>query len=235
MRKFFQYIKSLFGDLIFLIYPNSCQVCNNSLMKGEESICLKCISDMPFTTYHNNLDNPVNQLFWGKLQVEMATALFFFAKGSKYRNLLHSLKYRHKPEIGVFLGRELGFRIRNSEYFKNIDYLIPVPLHKSRLKERGYNQSTMICRGISDVTEIELYEDAIVRTVATQTQTKKNREERWENVAGKFALPNVESLKNKHVLLVDDVITTGATLEAVAHTLLEVEGLKISIAVLAKA
>ncbi len=235
MKIFLKNIKKWLGDFVYLFYPDVCEICRKSLVTGEKIICLKCMADMPFTTYHTNYENPVSQLFWGKVRVEMATALFYFAKGSRYRKLLHRLKYSNKPEIGVLLGRELGARINESPYFTAIDFIVPVPLHTSRLKQRGYNQSAMIGQGISEVTGIPLFDGAIVRTEATQTQTRKTREERWKNVSGKFAVPDVHSLENKHVLLVDDVITTGSTLEAVAETLLQVAGLKLSVAVLAKA
>lgn len=235
MKDFLKHIQIWLGDFIYLFYPDACEVCHKSLVTGEKTICLKCMADMPFTSYHLDSENPVNQLFWGKVKVEMATALFYFAKGSRYRKLLHRLKYSNKPEIGIWLGRELGVRIADSSFFGVIDFVIPVPLHSGRLKQRGYNQSTMIGQGISEVTAIALYDGAVVRTEATQTQTRKTREERWKNVSGKFAIPNIASLEGKHVLLVDDVITTGSTLEAVAETLLQVQGLKLSIAVLAKA
>jgi competence protein ComFC len=174
-------------------------------------------------------------LFAGRLKLEKATALFSFQKGSRFRKLLHSLKYKNKPEIGVLLGRELGAEMKKSGNFKNIDAIIPVPLHSKRLKERGYNQSEQIGHGISEILGIPQYTDVFFRNEYTKTQTRMNREERWNNVSGKFNVKNSEKIQNKHVLLVDDVITTGSTLEACGEILLQTEGLKLSIAVLAQA
>jgi ComF family protein len=224
-----------FSDLLFLVYPEQCEACGNSLVRGESVLCIKCLADMPRTDYMHWDDNPVIQVFWGRVRVEMATALFLFGKGSRYRKLLHKLKYKRKPEIGVFLGKELGASLNQSKYFTKIDAIVPVPLHKSRLKTRGYNQSLMIALGISEVTGWDVYTDLLLRVHATETQTKKNKEERWKNVSGKFAVENSERVKNKSVLLVDDVVTTGATLEACAEELLKIEGLKLYIAVLARA
>jgi ComF family protein len=228
-------IKIWLSDFVNLFYPDICEVCETSLVSGEQVICMNCLADMPYTNYQNDSENPVFQLFWGKVKVEMATALFYFAKGSKYRKLLHKLKYKGKREIGVFLGRELGARINSSHFFKNIDFVLPVPLHASRLKQRGYNQSGEIAVGISQVTGIPVKTDAIVRSEATETQTRKTRDERWKNVSGKFIVSNFDELRNRHILLVDDVVTTGSTLEAIVETLLQVDGLKVSIAVIAKA
>ncbi|HOY38324.1 MAG TPA: ComF family protein [Bacteroidales bacterium] len=222
-------------DLVYLLFPEVCEVCMAPLVTGEKTICLKCLADMPYTDYHNKPENPVSQIFWGKVHVEMATALFYFAKGSKYRKLIHKLKYKGKREIGIFLGRELGACIGKSDYFKGIDCIIPVPLHISRQTKRGYNQSAEIALGISQVTGIPVKLHELIRSQATETQTKKTRDERWKNVSGKFQIASPENLKGKHVLVVDDVITTGSTIEAVVETLLGVEGVTVSIAVVAKA
>jgi len=175
------------------------------------------------------------QLFEGRIKLERATALFLFQKGSRFRNLLHSLKYNHKPEIGVLLGKELGAEMNVSGNFSDIDFIVPVPLHPNREKKRGYNQSERIAAGISAVTKIPVLRGVLVRNSDTQTQTKMNKEERWQNVSGKFVLMDTDILKGKHVLLVDDVLTTGATTESCGIVLLSVEGLKLSIAVLARA
>lgn len=223
------------NDFLFLIYPEQCEACGNSLVSGEYVLCTNCMVDMPITDYPKWDDNPVAQIFWGRQKIEMATALFYFNKGSRYQKLLHKLKYKNKPEIGIYLGRELGVSIQGSEYFSKIEGIVPVPLHKSRIKTRGYNQSERIAQGLSEATGWRVYNNLILRTKATETQTKKNKEERWKNVSGKFALNNPERAKGKHLILVDDVVTTGATLEACSEELLKIEGLKLYIAVLAKA
>ncbi|MCF0207420.1 MAG: ComF family protein [Bacteroidales bacterium] len=231
MRKIIEYL----SDFWFLLFPKTCEACGRGLTRGEEVLCFDCLFELPRTNYCYNLDNPITQMFVGRMKIERATALFWFQKGSKFRKLLHSLKYNHKPQIGVFLGRELGAEMLDSGNFSDIDYIIPVPLHPNRQKKRGYNQSERIGAGISEVTKIPMVTDALLRNVETKTQTKMNKEERWQNVSGKFVLANADILKNKHVLLIDDVITTGATTESCGNMLLQVEGLKLSIAVLAKA
>ena len=222
-------------DFWFLLFPKNCEACGRALSRGEEVICFDCLYELPRTHFCKEIDNPIMQLFAGRIRLERATALFYFQKGSKFRKLLHSLKYRHKPEIGVLLGKELGAEMLSSGNFSDIDYIIPVPLHPNRQKKRGYNQSERIAAGISSVTKVPVLVDVLLRNTDTQTQTKMNREERWQNVSGKFVVADNERLKGKHVLLVDDVVTTGATTESCGEALLSVDGLRLSIAVLARA
>lgn len=223
------------SDFWFLLFPKNCEACGRVLTRSEEVLCFDCLFELPRTHFCRELDNPVRQLFDGRMRVEKATALFSFQKGSKFRKLLHSLKYNHKPEIGVLLGKELGAEMLSSGNFSDIDYIIPVPLHPNREKKRGYNQSERIAAGISAVTGIPVLVGMLVRNDDTKTQTKMNKEERWQNVSGKFSLTDADRLKGCHVLLVDDVLTTGATTEACGSVLLMVDGLKLSIAVLARA
>jgi ComF family protein len=222
-------------DFWFLIFPHVCEACGAALNKNEAPICIKCLYELPRTDYCNNLENDIVMLFTGRIKVEKGAALFHFHKESRFRKLLHGLKYKNKPEIGVLLGKELGAEMYSSGNFKDIDYIIPVPLHPKRQKQRGYNQSEMIGEGISTITDIPLLTDVLIRNVETVTQTKMNREERWKNVSGKFIIINPEKIENKHVLLVDDVVTTGSTIEACGESLLNIKGLKLSIAVLANA
>ena len=231
MKRIVEYL----SDFWFLLFPKNCEACGRALTRGEDVLCFDCLYELPRTHYCRELDNPVSQLFEGRMKVERATALFFFQKGSRFRKLLHSLKYNHKPEIGVFLGKELGAEMLSSGNFSDIDYIIPVPLHPNRAKKRGYNQSERIASGISAVMGIPVLTDALIRNDDTKTQTKMNKDERWQNVSGKFSLVDANRLKGCHVLLVDDVLTTGATTEACGAILLSVEGLKISVAVLARA
>lgn len=218
-----------------MFFPHVCEACGKALNKNEEPICTHCLVELPRTDYCKNMDNDIAMLFAGRIKIEKATALFHFHKGSRFRKLLHSLKYKNKPEIGVLLGKELGAAMYSSGNYSDIDYIIPVPLHPKRQKQRGYNQSEMIGKGISLVTDIPILTDVLIRNVETVTQTKMTREERWKNVSGKFIINNPKSIENKHVLLVDDVVTTGSTLEACGETLLSIPGLKLSIAVLANA
>ncbi|HPX75605.1 MAG TPA: phosphoribosyltransferase family protein [Bacteroidales bacterium] len=230
-----KFLKTYIEDFWFLLYPHTCEACGVALNKNEGIICFKCLYDLPRTDYCEFIENPITELFAGRLKIERGTALFTFHKGSRFRKLLHSLKYKNKPEIGIVLGRELGGQMLKSNNFLDIDFLIPVPLHEKRKKQRGYNQSEMIAQGISQITKIPLVVDNLVRAKETVTQTKMTKEERWANVSGKFLLNNASELVGKHVMLVDDVVTTGSTIEACGEILLSVENLKLSIAVLAKA
>ncbi len=231
MKRLLQYFK----DFGFLFFPSVCSACGVPLRLNEGIICIKCLYELPRTDYCNDDENIIVQLFAGRIKLEKATALFSFHKGSRFRKLLHSLKYNKKPEIGILLGRELGAEMVKSKNYSDIDAVIPVPLHPKRQKQRGYNQSEMIGKGIAEIMNIPLFTDVFFRNEYTQTQTRMTREERWENVSGKFKLENTEKIHDKHVLLVDDVVTTGSTLEACGEILLGVQRLKLSIAVLAKA
>jgi ComF family protein len=230
-----KFLKTYIEDFWHLLFPHICEACGNALNKGEEILCFQCLYDLPRTDYSEFLENPITELFAGRLKIEKATALFTFHKGSRFRKLLHSLKYKNKPEIGIILGKELAAQMLKSKNFLDIDFLIPVPLHPKRKKQRGYNQSEMIAKGISQITKIPLSIENLVRNKETVTQTKMTKEERWTNVSGKFSIKNPAQLKGKHVMLIDDVVTTGSTMEACGEILLSVENLKLSIAVLAKA
>lgn len=231
LRKIVKY----FEDFIFLFYPPVCNACRAPLNINEDAICTKCLYELPRTDFFYDDENAIVHLFAGRIKLEKGTALFHFEQGSRFRKLLHYLKYHQKPEIGVLLGKELGAEMLKSNNFSDIDVVIPVPLHPKRKKQRGYNQSEKIGEGISKVMGIPQYTDVFIRNEYTQTQTRINREERWKNVSGKFKIENNAKIENKHILLVDDVVTTGSTMEACGEILQTVKGLKLSIAVLAKA
>ncbi len=226
---------NLFSDFFQLFYPNTCASCGQKLVTNEKVICTHCLADLPRTNFHNQYDNPVSQIFWGRVNIQNATAFFRFQKGSRFQDLLHLLKYKGRQDVGIELGRQLGFELKNSDLYKNLEIVIPVPLHPKRQHKRGYNQAECIANGIAESMGIEVQAKNIVRNVATQTQTKKSRIERWQNVESIFELKEPQQLKNKNVLLVDDVVTTGATLEACAQILLKADGIKVSIAALAMA
>lgn len=217
-------------DFWYLFYPKVCDTCGKSLMHQEEILCTECLVNIPKTAYHHDKENELAEIFWGRVKLENVTALIHFVKGSKYRKLIHKLKYKNRPEIGVYMGRELGAELNESEDFSKIDFIVPVPLHPDRQKQRGYNQAEMIANGISEVTEIPVDADNLYRAVSTSTQTKKGRYERWENVSGIFQMRDKDIFRNKHILLVDDVITTGSTIEAAAQGILTAENSKVSIA-----
>lgn len=216
--------------LIGLFYPSVCAACGNTLFKWEDTVCMRCRGFLPKTGYEMNEDNPLARLFYGKVKLKAVTACFFFSKEGKVQHLIHELKYKGNADAGLFLGRELGKSIKEAPLFQGIDYLIPVPLHPQREKKRGYNQSMVIARGISEATGIPIGAEFLVRSVNTATQTRKTREERWQNVKDIFEVKKPERLAGKYVLLIDDVLTTGATLEACALRLSEVPGISISCA-----
>jgi len=226
-------VKRIANDIINLFYPNICAVCHDGLSLYEEVLCTSCLYHIPRTRFWNWPDNPVSQIFWGRVNVEQASSFFYFRKGSRYRKLLHMLKYQGRDDIGFYLGRQFGLELKNSELYNSLTAIVPVPLHPKRLKERGYNQAEVIAKGLSQAMGIPVVADVLIRNVYTQTQTKKSRMERMQNMAGAFTISNPEKIANGHVLLVDDVITTGATLETCAQTLLDSSNVKVSVGTLA--
>ena len=220
----------LINSILELFYPSICAACGTSLFRWEHLVCTRCRNFLPHTGYERNEENPLAQLFYGRVRLKAVTSCYFFSKEGKVQHLIHELKYKGNRDAGVFLGQELGKTIKDAPLFQDIDYLIPVPLHPKREKKRGYNQSMVIAQGVSEVTGIQIGADFLIRSVNTATQTHKSKEERWQNVKDIFELRHAERLEGKYVLLIDDVLTTGATLEACAHLLSSVPGITISCA-----
>jgi len=220
-------------DILSLLLPRTCPACRRHLKDWEECLCLVCLGQLPVTHFDLNPDNPLAEMFWGRVRLSQAVAWFYFRKGSAYQDALHKLKYNDRPDIGVSLGKQFGYELYRSTGFIRPDILIPVPLNPKKLRKRGYNQSEAIAKGLSQGLRIPLVSNALTRPVATSTQTRKSRYERYLNVAGKFKITNPALLENLHVLLIDDVITTGATLEACAEVMLAVPGVTVSVAALA--
>lgn len=223
----------LLNHLINLFYPRVCPACGNLLMKDEETVCLSCLYLLPKTHYENNPENPLAQTFWGQVDFHAVTAEYFFSKTGKVQHLLHQLKYQGNKDAGYFLGQQLGESIRNAEQFQGIDYLVPIPLHPKKEHLRGYNQSFVIAQGVEEKTGIPINKGVLIRKVYTSTQTRKSREERWDNVKEIFDVIDAEVFVSKHVLLIDDVLTTGATLMAAGSTLLKVPDIIVSAAAVA--
>lgn len=223
----------LFKDLTGLLFPELCNACGTQLFHGENQICTKCLYDLPYTDYHLHAENRVAKQLWGRLPLNAAMSMLYFRKGTKVQTLLHNLKYNNKTDVGLALGKLLGTRLKNSPIYQDIDCIIPVPLHQKKKRKRGYNQCTYIANGISAIMNIPVSETNLVRTIATESQTKKARYTRYENMLEVFAFKNMAELNQKHILLVDDVLTTGATLEACANILLKNGVNKISIATIA--
>ncbi len=226
-------IKYIFSDLISLLYPELCQACGNSLFKNEKLICLSCLYKLPKTNYHFEKNNIIEKIFWGRFPLQKASSFLYFSKGSRVQNLMHEFKYRSKKEIGFYLGELFAKELSKENWFDEIDLIIPVPLYHKKQEIRGYNQSEVIANGFEKQSSIPVEIGVLKRTVASETQTKKSRFRRWENVSEIFQIDNPEKIIGKHILIIDDVITTGATLEACAQKLLSIEGVKISLASLA--
>lgn len=227
-------LTNLVKHFVALFYPNICAACSEPLVQNEHLLCTTCRYELPKTNFHKDPENDVAKAFWGRVHLENASAHFHFQKGGRVQELLHKLKYKGQQDIGTELGKMIGYDLLQTP-FNEADAIIPVPLHPSKKRKRGYNQSECIASGIAEKMKKPLDTKSLQRIIANPTQTKKHRYERWANVDGIFALTNPESITNKHILLVDDVITTGATLEACALALLQAENVKISILAVAKA
>jgi ComF family protein len=227
----FSYVTSL----INLFFPHCCTICGTPLVHGEEFLCMRCNMNLPRTHFHLLPDNPVERLFWGKMNLERATSFIYYHRGSDSSKIIHQLKYGGRKEIGEVMGRYMATEILPSGFFDGIDVLIPVPLHPKRLRDRGYNQSEWIAKGIANVTKLPIETQVIKRKKHIETQTHKTPFERWENVHQIFALQQPERIEGKHVLLIDDVLTTGATILACASTFSEIKDLKISVLTIAVA
>ncbi|MBS1668724.1 MAG: ComF family protein [Bacteroidetes bacterium] len=225
--------KNLVHDLLHLFFPHTCQGCGSDLISEGQLLCFSCNHQLPFTSFELYPNNPVEKIFWGRVQIQNAMSLFYFSKDSMMQNLMHQFKYKSKKEIGLYFGKMMGKVLMQTNRFCDIEALVPLPLFASKEKIRGFNQSTILCDGLAETMRIPVIKDAIIRTTDTETQTHKSRIERWQNIKGKFLLKDEARIKNRHVLLVDDVITTGATLEACATELLKAENTKVSIATLA--
>lgn len=223
----------IWSDLWELFFPRVCLICGKRLLKEEEHLCFRCLSGLPRTRMHLKADNEVEKCFWGKFPIERASAFLFYAKGGEVRKLLFSLKYYGNSDLGCFLGRCMAQELLSSGFFKGVDYIVPVPMHPRKRKERGYNQSEMLAQGLSSVTGIPVAPHLLVKTQHVGSQTRKGNYERWMNVKDVFECPLGEELENKHVLLVDDVLTTGATVVACADALGNIPGLQISVLTLA--
>lgn len=223
----------IFTDFITLFYPRYCFACDQGLAKGEETVCSACMFELPRTQYHTDSENALMNRLQGRVPLQFAVAFFLFRKRGKVQRLLHQLKYNNHPEIGETLGRVYGEELRQHYFDQRIDLIIPVPLHATRKRKRGYNQSAEFGRGLSKSLNKPCEEEILVRITKTETQTKKTRLRRWQNVKEVFHVAKPERLHQQNVLLVDDVVTTGATVEACAQLLLATGCKTVSIASIA--
>lgn len=221
---------SFWTRLFDLIAPRCCVACDNRLAESEEHVCLNCLLALPRTHYEEQpYDNTMAQVFWGHFRVEKVAAWFFYQPSSPFSGMIHELKYNRQREIGHFIGRVAAEELSRKHFFDDIDLLIPIPLTKRRQRQRGYNQSLEIARGISSVTGIPVAEKVVARTRFEESQTHKTAKERRENVAGVFELVDAEAISNRHVMVIDDVITTGSTMISCCQELQKDESVKISI------
>ncbi len=223
------------SDFISLVFPRICPACGNSLWKHEKGLCTLCDYHLPRTQFHFSAENPVTILFWGRAEIITGAAFLYFHKGGKVQRLIHQLKYKGRKDIGIFLGEMYGESLKYAPLFNSSDVIVPVPLHKKRYMKRGYNQSEQFGIGLGNIMKIPVHRHLLVRVKATQTQTRKSRFSRYQNVHEIFRVNRPEEWAGKQVLLVDDVITTGATLESCIHALEEIPGVKICIACIASA
>ena len=220
-------------DLIELFYPHQCCLCGTPLVDGEEQICTACLLSLPEALTAQSDGNFVEKRFIGRIPIQNATALLIFKRKSNAQKILHQIKYYGNERLAIIMGRQLGLRLAESGLYDSVDILVPVPLHRRKEQRRGYNQSLLLCKGIAQTFQRPIVSGNLIRTRHTESQTKKTRVERLENMKDVFSVLDPETLKDKHILLVDDVITTGATTEACWMALRTVEGLSISIAALA--
>ena len=218
-------------SLLHLVFPHICAGCGSDLLDRKMMICLRCSHSLPTTGFEFYSSNPVEKMLWGRLPLIAATAQYYFTKESLMQQLMHQFKYRNYRELGLMMGRLMGEQLRLCGRFYP-DAIIPLPLNQAKEKQRGYNQSVVLCEGIAESMLVPVLDHAILRPSYTETQTKKGRMERWKNIEGKFIVKDPSSIRNRHLLLVDDVITTGATLESCGAELLKVENVSLSIATL---
>lgn len=223
--------KEIKDAVLHLLFPHICTGCGSDILHEESVLCMRCIDAMPETNFELHPNNPVEKTFWGRLPLAGATAQFYFTKESLIQHLMHQFKYKGNKELGMQLGRIMGEQLKKSCRFE-ADALIPLPLFPAKEKRRGYNQATVLCEGMAEAMKIPVLDKIISRPQHTETQTKKGRIERWKNMEGKFILADADAIKNKHLLLVDDVVTTGATLEACGNELLKAENVRLSLATL---
>jgi ComF family protein len=226
-------LQPLINDFMSLIYPNPCPACKQLLLSHESFICGACQLSLPyFNTDTENLTKLQNK-FKGRIPYQNVSSYLTFEKGGRVQSLLHSLKYKENKALGHFLGSQFAQVLKQEQFFEGKDYLLPVPLHATKLKQRGFNQSEVFANGLAEISGIPVINTVLIRHKQSTTQTKKQQFERWENVESIFSLINITELEGKHVILIDDVITTGATIEAAWLALKEVSHLKLSVLSLA--
>jgi len=219
--------------LLNLFFPKLCVGCKNVLVHQEHIVCVTCLHNLPLTNLHHNDSKVISNVFYGTAVLEHATALFYFPKKGTVRQLIHQLKYKNQHEISTYLGKWLGVELKESSYYNSVDVIVPVPLHKNRMKTRGYNQVEGFGKELALNLNAQYNDSTLVKIKNTSTQTVKDRLTRWKNVETIFEVSELNKLQGKHILLVDDVITTGATIKACVTELNKIPDVKLSLAVMA--
>ncbi len=226
-------IKNTFHSISHLFFPQLCLGCGNDTVQNDEPICIECLYQLPSTNFEHIEDNAVSKALAGRVPFTQASALYYFTKQSILQSLIFQLKYKQQPNVGLALGKLMGQKLAESKLYETVDALIPLPLHPKKLQKRGYNQAQLLCEGIQAVWDKPILNHTVIRQRNTKTQTKKGRINRWENMEGVFTIDNEQLIIDKHILLVDDVMTTGASIEAFYQAVQYVSNMKISICTLA--
>ncbi len=226
-------VRTYIDDILHLFFPHVCIGCNTDVLNANDVLCAECLANLPVTGFMDVAGNLVEKIFYGRLPVAHAGSAFYFNKDSVIQRTIIQLKYRNNQAAGNFLGRLLGRQIAISKRFDDVDIIIPLPLNDKKLFRRGYNQASVIANGLAEVWNRPLTEHAVERILFTETQTHKDRIARWKTMEGVFTVTQPALIENKHILLVDDIVTTGATLEACGEAVLKIPGVKLSIATIA--
>lgn len=225
-------------EALSILFPEHCAACGKTLLRKEDCLCTHCLHYLPRTGFHLSptTENPLNKTFAGRVMLENALAMYSFAKGNKIQHLLHQLKYKNRPEIGQFIGYLYGLELKKTNMLGNVDAIVTVPLHPEKERKRGYNQSACFAEGLASALALPFHKNILKRTRDNTSQTRRHRYERWENSEDLFVLDTLhEEVQGKHLLLADDVITTGATIEACAGALLQVPGVRVTAVAIAAA
>ena len=229
----FPSVPELWDGFLHLLYPELCVACSDDLPVAGGCFCLSCRLKISVSDMHHNRENEFTERFWGRMPLESAAAMYYFSRKNPIQRALHQLKYHNQPEIGIKIGRDFGRKLRSAPGFSAVDAIVPVPLHPKKERLRGYNQSAMFAKGLAESMDIPVIYHALARNVFTGTKTRKKRMDRFENVGNVFSLKKTALLEGKHIMLVDDVLTTGATLEMCGQEILNVPGTRLSLATIA--
>lgn len=225
-------MKNLLSSLLDLFYPHTCDGCGIDLTRTEKILCLHCQRRLPLTGYQYLHDNPVEKIFWGRVNIRHGMAAYYYRKSSLLQQLIYQFKYNSRQDIATYFGHQLGSILLQSKWLYEINSIVPVPIHPTRLQQRGYNQALVLADGIAAITGKPVTEESLFRNNYSLSQTNKGRLLRWQNVSGTFSIKHPDQLKGRHILLIDDVLTTGATVEACSQLLINA-GATVSICTLA--